>query len=76
LLGLIGGIIGIILGYGGGKLIEIIAQPYTGSILQVYFPWYVTLAVLAFSFFIGSISGLLPSYQASRLKPVDALRYE
>jgi putative ABC transport system permease protein len=76
LLGLVGGIIGIILGYAGGKLIEIIAQPYTGNILQVYFPWYVVLGTLAFSFFIGAISGLLPAYQASRLKPVDALRYE
>ena len=76
LLGLVGGIIGIILGYAGGRLIEIIAQPYTGNILQVYFPWYVVLGTLAFSFFIGAISGFLPAYQASRLKPVDALRYE
>jgi putative ABC transport system permease protein len=76
MLGLVGGIIGIILGYAGGKLIEIIAQPYTGSILRVYFPWYVVLGTLAFSFFIGAISGFFPAYQASRLKPVDALRYE
>jgi putative ABC transport system permease protein len=31
---------------------------------------------LAFSFLVGAISGLVPAYQASKLKPVDALRYE
>ncbi|MBM3233642.1 ABC transporter permease [Candidatus Pacearchaeota archaeon] len=76
LLGLVGGIIGILIGYIGGKLVEIIAAPYTGTLLQVYFPWYLTLSVLAFSFLIGSLSGILPSYRASKLKPVDALRYE
>jgi len=25
---------------------------------------------------IGMVSGAVPAYQASRLKPVDALRYE
>jgi len=34
------------------------------------------LGALAFSFIIGSLSGALPAVQASRLKPVDALRYE
>ena len=34
------------------------------------------VGALAFSFVIGSASGLLPALQASKLKPVDALRYE
>jgi len=28
------------------------------------------------SLFIGIASGVIPAYQASKLKPVDALRYE
>jgi len=31
---------------------------------------------LAFAIIIGMISGALPARQASKLKPVDALRYE
>ena len=31
---------------------------------------------LLFSFFVGAISGAVPAIQASKLKPVDALRYE
>ena len=31
---------------------------------------------LLFSFLIGVISGIAPAYRASKLNPVDALRYE
>ena len=34
------------------------------------------IRALAFSFLIGTISGVFPAMQASKLKPVDALRYE
>jgi len=77
LLGLVGGIFGIILGIVAGKGIEYYAASALGSnILRASFPWYLVLGALLFGFIIGSISGLLPAMQASRLKPVDALRYE
>ena len=31
---------------------------------------------LLFAFVVGVLSGILPAYQASKLRPVDALRYE
>jgi putative ABC transport system permease protein len=31
---------------------------------------------IGIAMFIGVISGLIPAYNASRMKPVDALRYE
>ena len=77
LLGLVGGAIGIAIGFGLGKGTEYIAGMYLGSgLLRAVFPWYLILGALAFSFIIGSLSGALPAVQASRLKPVDALRYE
>ena len=77
LLGLVGGIIGIVVGYGAGKIIEYIAAvALNTTLLQVSFPWYVTLGTILFAFLVGSASGFLPAWQASRLKPVDALRYE
>ncbi len=76
-LGLVGGAIGIVIGMGIAKMIEFIATKYLGSdLLRAYFPWYLIVGALAFSFLVGVISGVVPAIQASRLKPVDALRYE
>ncbi|MEK6967840.1 MAG: ABC transporter permease [Nanoarchaeota archaeon] len=77
LLGMTGGLIGIIIGMGLAKLVEIAALGAFGkSLIQASFPPYLLIGALLFSFVIGSISGLWPAMQASRLKPVDALRYE
>ena len=46
------------------------------NIIRAYMHPYLLFGVLGFAFFIGVLSGLTPSYQASKLKPVDALRYE
>jgi putative ABC transport system permease protein len=75
-LGLVGGAVGILIGMGMSKLIEIAAAQANFGILKAYFPWYLIVGALAFSFIIGSIAGVWPAMQASRLKPVDALRYE
>jgi putative ABC transport system permease protein len=77
ILGLAGGAIGVLLGMGFSKLVELVAtMALQTKLLQAYFPWYLTLGSLAFSFLVGTVSGILPAYQASRQKPVDALRYE
>ena len=76
LLGLIGGIIGIVFGYliakGGG----LIAASAGLSMLRPAFPLWLTAGCLLFAFVVGAGSGLLPALQASKLKPVEALRYE
>ena len=75
-LGLIGGIIGIVFGYliakGGG----LIAASAGLSMLRPAFPLWLTAGCLLFAFVVGAGSGLLPALQASKLKPVEALRYE
>ena len=77
-LGLVGGIVGILLGMGISKLVEIIAKAFlgTGMLLRAHFPWYLIVGALLFSFLIGTLSGVLPARQAAKLKPVDSLRYE
>lgn len=76
-LGLFGGILGVGVGVLVAKTVEYISAVYIGSdMLRASMnPWMI-LGCLLFAFFIGLISGVLPSYQASKLKPVDALRYE
>jgi putative ABC transport system permease protein len=76
-LGLAGGAIGIMLGMGFSKLVEVIATAALQTkLLQAYFPWYLIVGSLLFSFLVGTISGILPAYQASKQEPVESLRYE
>jgi len=76
-MGLLGGIMGVILGMGISKFVEIIATiALESALLKAYFPWYLIVGTLVFSFVIGSLSGVIPAYQASKLKPADSLRYE
>ena len=77
LLGLVGGVVGVVLGFFMAKGAEIIANQALGNMLiSVYFPPQLVLGALLFSLVFGSISGAYPARQASHLRPVDALRYE
>ena len=77
LLGLVGGIIGILLGIGVGKIIEYIAiTQIRTTLLHVVTPPYLIIGCLAFAFLAGAISGTWPAWQASQVRPVQALRYE
>jgi putative ABC transport system permease protein len=75
-LGLVGGILGVIFGWIVAKIGGNVAANAGYSLLQPSFPWYLIVGCLLFAFSVGTIAGLLPAKQASKLKPVDALRYE
>jgi len=68
ILSLIGGTVGIALGLIGSF---ILAQILVSSVT----PWSVILA-FTFSILIGVIFGMAPAIRASKLSPIDALRYE
>ena len=76
ILGVAGGIAGIAAGIGLSRLVALAAASAGWSFIQTLFPWYLTIGALLFSFVVGAVSGTLPAYQASKLHPVDALRYE
>jgi putative ABC transport system permease protein len=76
LLGLVGGALGIILGYIISTLGGKIAANAGFALLQPVFPWFLIVGSLLFAGSVGAAAGLLPAKQASQLKPVDALRYE
>ena len=80
MVGLVGGIIGILLGAGISKLLPLIGIrflfPGGGGSFTTALPPSLLIGALILSVMIGIIAGLIPAYNASRLKPVDALRYE
>ena len=65
---LIGGVIGLMIAYP----LSLIAD----QILPTAMPISVVAIALLVSLFVGVVSGFLPAYKASKLDPVDALRYE
>ncbi|MDB5003239.1 MAG: transporter [Mucilaginibacter sp.] len=67
---LIGGIGGIILGMAMGNLIAI---QISGKFIV---PWLWLFSAIALCTLIGLMSGFYPAKKASRLDPVEALRYE
>lgn len=76
LQGLIGGVLGVFVGFVIAKLGGAMAAAAGYSSLQPYFPWWLIVFCLGFAYLIGAGAGFFPAWQASKLKPVDALRYE
>ncbi len=70
LLSLAGGLIGIILGWGASLLLSWLGTMHTLVSVDI-----VILAV-SVSIAIGLFFGFYPAWQASRLNPIEALRYE
>ena len=77
ILGFIGGIAGILLGFALSQTIEYIAvNQLATSLLQTSSPPELIIGCLAFAFFAGAVSGIWPAWKATKIKPVEALRYE
>jgi putative ABC transport system permease protein len=75
LIGLVGGIIGSLFGYGIAQGAAAIAQGAGINLLAVATPE-LFVFVLLFSMLVGMISGAYPAIRAARMDPVEALRYE
>lgn len=76
LLGIIGGAIGCVGGVVMTKLASLFIFKWTGIFLPFKLYSWVFLFASGVSILVGIGAGLYPSYRASNLRPVEALRYE
>jgi putative ABC transport system permease protein len=77
LLGFVGGAIGVLVGISLSKGAEYLAIIFLGSnLLKASMSPVLIFGALAFSFFIGTLSGIFPAMQAAKLRPAEALRHE
>jgi putative ABC transport system permease protein len=81
IMGFIGGLVGIFLGFIiSGTIAELGVRMMGAGMGRGVFTTVITpeliLSMLGFSVIIGAVSGLLPARRAAGLLPVEALRYE
>jgi ABC-type antimicrobial peptide transport system permease subunit len=74
LLGLVGGLVGIFVAFGLTMLFSQI--PMFGSFLSPKWNTVIFMRALTVALSLGLLGGLYPAYRATRLQPVEALRYE
>jgi len=65
-----GGITGVVIGRGGAWLVRYLLNWRTEPSLPA------VIAAVGVSAFVGILFGFYPAWKASRLDPIDALRYE
>jgi putative ABC transport system permease protein len=71
-LSLLGGLIGLALGYGIGLMVVKLVPAFEGA----YVPFWAVAVAMGFSMAVGIVFGIAPAAKAAALDPIDALRYE
>jgi ABC-type antimicrobial peptide transport system permease subunit len=80
-MGFFGGLLGVALGWLIGQALTwgtgiYLRQQDLPTAKISYVPWWLALGAVAFATIVSLLAGLYPAARASRLNPVDALRYE
>lgn len=75
-LGFLAGVIGVIIGYGATSLAGTILSNLGWSFLKPLYSFWLFAGCILFATITGAISGVIPAIRASKINPVDALRYE
>ncbi|MEW6189283.1 MAG: ABC transporter permease [Actinomycetota bacterium] len=74
LVGVLGALLGIAFGLIAVKLI--LLSPVIKGFIEPFYPLNLFVKALAVAILVGLFGGFYPAYRASKLSPVEALRYE
>jgi ABC-type antimicrobial peptide transport system permease subunit len=74
LLGILGGGCGVGVAFGLAGLMKLDA--FLNAFVTPVWAWDVFVRAMGVAFLLGLLGGLYPAYRATRLEPVEALRYE
>ena len=72
----VGGILGVILGYGGAELLCFIVSKVAKMSVHISVNFLIVLGATVFSVGIGLFFGIFPAKKAADLSPIEALRQE
>ncbi len=81
LIGTLGGVAGLAIGFAlqaiSNILLEILAKSLGGIAMNIFYTptWFIVL-IISFSSIVGILTGVWPAIRASKLNPLDALRYK
>jgi ABC-type lipoprotein release transport system permease subunit len=84
LIGLAGGVLGVISGWGTDRILNAMANRYVTqqvgrAIRYIEFfniPWYLVAGAILFAVLVSLIAAIYPALAAARVDPIKALRYE
>jgi putative ABC transport system permease protein len=81
IMGFLGGCAGVAIGWLGGMgfnaIINMVAVRFGGDKVSLFYsPMWFVLSILAFSAVVGFLTGFVPARRASKIDPLDALRYK
>jgi putative ABC transport system permease protein len=81
LIGLLGGVFGVLLGWGVGRVINRVANYYLANqgvpaANLFLIPWWLVAGAIGFALVVSLIAGSFPAMRAARLDPIQALRHD